>query len=416
MKLTSFKEKSALFVIMNIMKKCGFCQQPAGLMCSRCLEVYCSVECQIRDWSEHKKICVAIPKLHPNDSYLEVLAGGVTLPLRSNRIMANNGRALKPMRKPNFPMGSVEASVDREATASLPDGCENGLDRKEPSGGSPSKKAQNIVVTAVDCEKRMAKMKIDEILQHNNMNEANATDIVDAVKPQSLANLKLEMIKNYKKNLERTIATVPSGTAPGTVKQRKDWLLHFPLEKAEGEFFDVIVQYIVPKQPKRCWVISGDHETQCDKLLRDINGQINPKEDSIKYDSVQVEDIYAAPYEGLYYRVMILEKVDAAKCLVKVRLIDYGNEVTLPITELRTPLPLMKNLRAFAFMIEVQNLKRPLELTETIRIGIVRSEADLKIVEIESDPVSLLQLIGTYNQTVGEGGIVAILSSRKALI
>lgn len=408
------------------MKKCGFCQLPAGLMCSRCLEVYCSVECQIRDWSEHKKVCIVIPKLYPNDSYLDVLASGVTLPLRSSslieqassRMLVNNGRSLKPPRKPNFPVGSVEVSVAREATASLPDGCDNVPEKSEPDG-SPSKKANNITVTA-DCVKRMSKMKIEEIPQRNTVSELKPKKQNGAEKPQSLANLKLEMIKNHKKFVDLKEAAAASGSqegaSPAVNKQRNNWLLHFPLDKPEGEFFEVIVQYVVANQRKQCWVISADHETQCDKLLRDINGQINPQGTPVKYEDVQVDDIYAAPYEGLYYRVVILEKVDPAKSLVKVRLIDYGNEVTLPASDLRAPLPLMKNLRAFAFLIEIQNLNRPLELTETIRVCIVRSEDDRKIVEIELGATSLLQLLGRSSQTVGEGGIVAILSSRKALI
>ncbi|XP_062705567.1 uncharacterized protein LOC109432555 isoform X2 [Aedes albopictus] len=413
---------------MNIMKKCGFCQQPAGLMCSRCLEVYCSVECQIRDWSEHKKVCIVIPKLYPNDSYLDVLASGVTLPLRSSslieqassRMLANNGRSLRPLRKPNFPMGSVEASVGREATASLPDGCDNEQEDKVESNGSVSNTVSNITVSTSDCEKRMSKMKIEEIGQNGMVKEsAKPKNPVGAEKPQSLANLKLEMIKNHKKyveNCQGAAAALPAGGAPPSNKQRNNWLLHFPLEKADGEPFEVIVQYVVANRPNECWVISADHETQCDKLLRDINGQINPKGDPIKYDDVQVDDIYAAPYEGLYYRVVILEKVDEAKSLVKVRLIDYGNEANLPASDLRAPLTLMKNLRAFAFLIEIRNLNRPLKLTETIRIGIVRSEADRKIVDIDLGPTSLLELLGKANQVVGEGGIVAILSSRKALI
>lgn len=406
------------------MKKCGFCHQPAGLMCIRCLEVYCSVECQIRDWSEHKKVCIGIPKLCPNDSYLDVLAGGVALPLRSSslieqassRMLANNGRSLKPLRKPNFPMGSVEASVGREATASLPDGSDN-----EPAqNGSASNTVSNITVTTSDCEKRMSKMKIEEISQHSTAKEsAKPKSPVCAEKPQTLANLKLEMIKNHKKFIEScqdAAAASPVDASAAPNKQRNNWLLHFPLEKADGEFFEVIVQYVVPNRRNQCWVISADHDTQCDKLLRDINGQINPKGDPIKYEDVQIDDIYAAPYEGFYYRVVVLKKVDASKSLVKVRLIDYGNEATLPASDLRAPLLLMKNLRAFAFLIEIQNLNRPLVLTETIRIRIVRSEEDRKIVDIDLGPASLLELLGKANQPVGEGGIVAILSSRKALI
>lgn len=46
---------------MNVMKMCVQCQKPAELMCSRCFAVYCSMQCQIEDWEEHKKSCIALP-------------------------------------------------------------------------------------------------------------------------------------------------------------------------------------------------------------------------------------------------------------------------------------------------------------------------------------------------------------------
>ncbi|XP_065083783.1 uncharacterized protein LOC135705858 [Ochlerotatus camptorhynchus] len=384
---------------MNMMKMCSFCHLPADLVCSRCLEVYCSFVCQIRDWSEHRRTCVDIPKLYPADSYLEVLAGGVMLPPRnsvttertSRKLLANNGRSLTPLRRPHFHMGPVGASVNRDV---------KGL----PS--EPTEKARNITVT-MESEQRMVKIKAKDSYQKNAIEDLRPAECA-ANTPQMSAKLKLEMLKQHKK-VDKADRVVES-----TNKQCKTWMLHFPLEKSEGEMFGVVVQCVPADQPKRCWVILADHETQCDKLLRDINGQVNPEGKSIRYDDILVDDIYTAPYEGFYYRVVILEKIDSVKSLVKIRLIDYGNELILPTADLRAPLPLMKNLRAFAFLIEIQNLNRPLELTEVIRIIIIRSESDRKIVDMDQTRLSLLHWLG--NTTVGEGRIVATFSSRKALV
>ncbi|XP_072755278.1 zinc finger MYND domain-containing protein 10 [Anoplolepis gracilipes] len=39
-------------------KKCSVCQEVAKKRCSKCKEVwYCSRQCQVKDWEEHKKIC-----------------------------------------------------------------------------------------------------------------------------------------------------------------------------------------------------------------------------------------------------------------------------------------------------------------------------------------------------------------------
>ncbi|XP_077281435.1 zinc finger MYND-type containing 10 [Temnothorax americanus] len=39
-------------------KKCSLCQEPSKKQCSRCKEAwYCSRECQVKDWENHKNIC-----------------------------------------------------------------------------------------------------------------------------------------------------------------------------------------------------------------------------------------------------------------------------------------------------------------------------------------------------------------------
>ncbi|KAG5311054.1 ZMY10 protein, partial [Acromyrmex insinuator] len=44
-------------------KKCSLCQEPSKKRCSRCKEVwYCSRECQVKDWENHKNICNTITK------------------------------------------------------------------------------------------------------------------------------------------------------------------------------------------------------------------------------------------------------------------------------------------------------------------------------------------------------------------
>ncbi|XP_065095769.1 uncharacterized protein LOC135717560 [Ochlerotatus camptorhynchus] len=382
---------------MNILRKCGFCQQPAALMCSRCLEVYCSFECQIRDWSEHKQICVTVPKLYPNNSYLELLTSGVRLPLKGPAMieqgsirLVNNGRSLKS----NFPMGSVEVSVDRKATDSIPD-------EEKESDGAPSMKTQDMF-DMVENVKRVSKMKIEDVSQRDMINGCKSAEYV-AEEAQTLTEFEPGMVQSPKKIVSAN-------------NHCKPWMLHFPLEKADGEVFDVVIQHVVVNQPMLCWVVLPDHESQCNQLLRDINVQIDPSAKPVKYDDIQVDDVYTGLYEDLYYRVVILEKIDPARSLVRVRLIDYGNELTLPASDLRAPLPRMKDLRAFAFLIEIQNLNRTFEPNAVIRISLIRSESDRKIVEMVLAPESLLDLLGNSNETTGEGGIVAILSSRKALI
>lgn len=397
---------------MNVMKMCIHCQKPADLMCSRCFAIYCTMQCQIEDWEDHKKVCVALPKLVSNASYLNVLARSVTLPLSNSiepvvgagagRMLQNNDRALKPLRKPKIPLGTIEVALNREATAKL----------SEPEAAEPVSKGVVAAAPAnplADAVERVAKAKIQEVEKQ----------VEDAGKPQSLARLKIDIIKNHQQMAAANKAKVVAPEVKvASAAPPKPWLLHFPLEKAVGEPFEVIVQCLVA--PARAWVMLASYEAECDKLLNNINQQLGTAGEPVKYEAIQVDDIFAAPYENWFYRVVVLEKTDPSKSLLKVRLIDYGNEIVIPSTELRPPLLLMKNLRAFAFQVEIVNLSHPLEVNERIRIKVKDApEVDgRKIVEIVQAPVTpyLLDMLGNGEDKSGEGGIIAILSSRTALV
>lgn len=44
-------------------KKCGVCGKASETKCGQCkAKYYCSLDCQKKDWSTHKRICQAIPK------------------------------------------------------------------------------------------------------------------------------------------------------------------------------------------------------------------------------------------------------------------------------------------------------------------------------------------------------------------
>lgn len=243
-------------------------------------------------------------KLYRNDSYLDVLSGGVALAPRrmatvENRILNNNARSLKPLRKPHFNKASVQLLSAEHDAAALP---LNGTN--EPELVSP-KKANNITITMVS-EKRMAQMSIDDSPDRNANFEQKPTES-DGEKAQQLSQLQLEIVENHRENSQNIVDKAGIMVAPG--KQRETWMLHFPLEKADGEVFEVVIQYVVEHQPDLCWVVLTDHETQCDKMLRDINGQVNPNGEPVKFDDIQVNDIFTAPYMDIYYRAVILEKV-----------------------------------------------------------------------------------------------------------
>lgn len=199
--------------------------------------------------------------------------------------LINNGRSLKS----NYPMGSVEVSVGRKAIESIPD-------EERKSDGVSSMKAQGMSVSEmVENVRRGSKMKIEDVSQSNMTVGCEPAESV-AEKPQTSTELKPDTVQCPKNIVSAN-------------KHCQPWMLHFPLEKADGEVFEVVVQHVVVKQPALCWVVLSDHESQCNQLLRDINVQVDPREKPLNYDDMQVDDVYSGPFEGVFYRVVILEKV-----------------------------------------------------------------------------------------------------------
>ena len=48
--------------------KCADCGEPAKQRCSKCKgEWYCSRECQLKKWKEHKKMCKMLEEMHNSE-------------------------------------------------------------------------------------------------------------------------------------------------------------------------------------------------------------------------------------------------------------------------------------------------------------------------------------------------------------
>ncbi|XP_004526116.1 uncharacterized protein LOC101462393 [Ceratitis capitata] len=52
-------------VLLSIGGLCTLCQKESKWICQRCLDLYCSAECQRRDWHRHRYICFPMPGLLP---------------------------------------------------------------------------------------------------------------------------------------------------------------------------------------------------------------------------------------------------------------------------------------------------------------------------------------------------------------
>lgn len=55
---------SPIYSLISFFQKSGFCvlcQRSTVLVCQRCTDFYCSLECQLKDWHSHRFICFPIP-------------------------------------------------------------------------------------------------------------------------------------------------------------------------------------------------------------------------------------------------------------------------------------------------------------------------------------------------------------------
>jgi hypothetical protein len=125
------------------------------------------------------------------------------------------------------------------------------------------------------------------------------------------------------------------------------------------------------------------NEVASNKLLRDINKDIADAPIA-KLAEINVNQLFRVMFEDIYYRGVVLEPIDSIG-MVLVRLIDYGNEINVPIDTLKLPIPIMKNLNAFGFQIKFQS-PRPVAIGDALDIKIKSiNDEDVMTVLVEGE-------------------------------
>lgn len=168
------------------------------------------------------------------------------------------------------------------------------------------------------------------------------------------------------------------------------------------DFFQVMVQS-VNESEKTIFVMEQKYEPQAVKLLRSVNRQIDASAPSLSIEEITEGGLYAAPYESVYYRAELI-KLWKEKKTAKVRLVDYGNEIECKLSELKAPIPIMRNLNAYGFNVRPKT-KQKVAADDVILIKIVdKADSRTFLAEIQPSeekpeknvvvtPVSPLQMI-----------------------
>lgn len=161
---------------------------------------------------------------------------------------------------------------------------------------------------------------------------------------------------------------------PPTMKERvatplpQAWEKHFPID--ESQPIDVVVQHAVATGFQSIyWVQLAEHESECTKLLHGINRFIGEASKHCQPSEIALNRVYAVPFDDVFYRAVCLRPLNARN-EANFRLVDYGNEIMVPLQQIRPPIPLMCNLNAFAFQIMLQNDQRSVDDGDQLRIKI----------------------------------------------
>ncbi|XP_065354208.1 tudor domain-containing protein 1 [Calliphora vicina] len=272
---------------------CSKCGQAAQFKCERCLEPYCSSQCQVNDWQDHKSKCYKFPNLVPINM-----------------------------------LKSVSSNMHLDRT---------GGSQRRPYGSAHNLNETRRSSNPVNCNKPKPK---------NLLNDEDFT-----------------MVPKAAPTAASTVSVVkPLSAKPCT------WRVPFP--PPEG-FFEAMIQFKeeVEIDKRIVWVTDIKYDSSLRKLLAEINRSINHK------CPCNPEDIYegalvAAPLDKMFYRAEILETSPEVQ-KATVRLIDYGNELRVPYSQLFAPIPIMCNLNAYALRVCLPNDYGPLEIESIVTIKVV---------------------------------------------
>ncbi|XP_061388552.1 uncharacterized protein LOC133323645 [Musca vetustissima] len=308
---------------------CSKCHQPGKFYCERCLEPYCSSDCQIGDWQEHKTKCFKIPY-----NLIPIVKATSTLSLRSDTSFRRS-------------YGGSKENI-------------NDTRRSNNSTSFGGSKARN----PIECGENCTGAKPKKLLQDGDFTlvtksaAATSTPIPTSVDvtPTPLGNIANLAISN------------PPAAAVN-VEKPANWRMHFI---PPNGYFDAIVQFVeeVEHANKRfLWVTDIKYDGPLRKLLAEINRNINQQE-PCKAEFICPGALVAAPLGKILYRAEVLD-CSAQAQKADVRLIDYGNELRVPYNQLFAPIPIMINLNAYAFRVCLRGDCGPLDLETVLTIKVV---------------------------------------------
>ncbi|KAJ6638745.1 Protein distal antenna [Pseudolycoriella hygida] len=435
---------------------CNLCHSKAKLICYRCRDPYCSKACQEIDWPQHKLSCFTLPRLvkaiylqkaKPKLGTLNSLLvnEGLNSPSDVTAAMQKLNLSIKSCKSCDGKLSGSEENIIKVESNDLIPELDTIVNVRLNSPSDVTAEMQKLSLSTKPGENCNGKLSGDEaditkvdsndlLINTNDCNDSSSVNISSfdrngkIEKPLAEINVfcpgcinqaeninpiaqTIELSKQIQTEQKKCVAPKPTNELPKPIRvepipQEKElttdaWMESFPIN--ENEFVEVLVQYIAPDNT--VWVTPVQYDAANNNLLREINKKRSTTSRPNLKD-ITVNSLFCVPFEGIHYRGVVVKPV-SSKGTVLLRLVDFGNEIELPVGELRKPLPVMNDQKAYAFPItfkkshnvEIANLisiKKDSMEGDVMSVIVKGKNAIYTMANIETVPIPLGSTVKLY--------------------
>lgn len=147
------------------------------------------------------------------------------------------------------------------------------------------------------------------------------------------------------------------------------WQLLVAIDTAVPQ--SLIVQHIDEDNPNILWTSPESSQPVCMQMLSEMNEALDAQHSpGIQAVAPTVGRLFAVPFEGLYYRAVVLKEVGAIN-EVYCQLIDYGNKLFVPLELVKQPLPIMLAQPQFGLRVRLLGRQRQPSIEETLHLRLL---------------------------------------------
>ncbi|XP_015433179.1 PREDICTED: uncharacterized protein LOC107189208 isoform X2 [Dufourea novaeangliae] len=303
-------------MLQNTVGKCQRCSNITKLTCERCHSFYCSRNCQVVDWPQHKFKCQAIPALVSTVNSVNISQ------LYEEQIPTRGISSVQmPLRRPRKSLTTASSDQILSKTVS------KDQDITEASANICNDNAKsyqsNVVKTDSDQHNR---------LQGNDVKKNITTRKIDMKHiAQAISNMEEQANSSFKKSqdsLSHSVKTVDNklNSSGSSIKKRQNFNAEDVMKMEEdiafskhtflskSKFTDV---RIIVQLGREFWIQKVEDNEHITKLMIDLQHEASKAQ---KVNPV-VGQVYAVQYEGVWHRAVVT-------CLspLTVHYVDYGND------------------------------------------------------------------------------------------